>query len=86
MSEALGRLFGMLDGPEALLKPAVVLRLLAHKTLQYTPGPLKGVLAAVLRPWGVGIGADGAAGGVKGVGEGRYREAALAELMGWNTR
>jgi hypothetical protein len=73
----------MLDGPEALLKPAVVLRLLAHKALQYTPGPLRGMLAAVLRPLGFAVAANGAK-AVKGEGQ-LSKEAALAELMGWES-
>jgi hypothetical protein len=73
----------MLDGPEALIKPAVVLRLLAHKALQYTPGPLRGALAAVLRRGGLAVGAD-SPGTVKGEGH-LSKEAALAELMGWKS-
>lgn len=82
---ALYRLFAMLDGPEALLHPAILLTYLGHKLLQHMPGPLR----QLLQPWGVGsrsycVG-SGRGGDCVGRVAGGDREAALAQLMGWNT-
>jgi hypothetical protein len=82
---ALKRLFAMLDGPEALLRPAILLRYLGHKLLQHMPGPVR----QLLKPRGVGGSTGGVGSGNGGGGVGKEgcgdREAALAELMGWNT-
>lgn len=80
------RMFAMIDRPESLFKPSLLLRYLAHKALDLSPGPLRNLLAGVLRPWGIGV--QGGAIGVGcggGVGRSSGKEAALAKLMGWPT-
>lgn len=75
-------MFAMLDPPEAIMKPAVLVRFLAHKALEYTPGPVRGLVAAVLKPWGVRSSPPTAA-AASGEGAVSGKEVALAELMGW---
>lgn len=74
----------MLDGPDSLLHPAILLRYLGHKAVQHMPGPLR----QLLKPWGAGgssncVGSGG--GGDVGRVGGGDREAALVQLMGWDT-
>ena len=77
--EALGRMFGMIDPPDALMRPNILLRVLAYKTLELTPRPLRRLLLAVLGPWGI---QDVEAVQLPQPGS---REAELAGLMGWPT-
>jgi hypothetical protein len=72
-------MFGMIDPPEALMKPNILLRVLAYKALDLTPRPLRKMLLAVLKPCGIRD-LDAAQAVEQGI-----KEAALAELMGWPT-
>lgn len=42
INAGLVRVLGMLDPVEAMMKPTLLLRFLAHKTLQHTPGETGG--------------------------------------------
>jgi hypothetical protein len=59
------------------------IRFLAYKALEYTPGPLRGLLAAVLKPWGIASRAPTPAAAVALGGAPGTKEAELARLMGW---
>jgi hypothetical protein len=72
-------MFGMIDPPEALMRPNILLRVLAFKALDFTPRPLRKLLLAVLKPCGIRD-LDAVL-----VVEPGSKEAALAELMGWPT-
>lgn len=60
-----------------------MLRFLAYKTLEYTPGPLRGALAAVLKPWGIASRAPTPVAAAALSGTPGSKEAELAQLMGW---
>ncbi len=72
----------MLDPVEAMTKPHILLRFLAHKTLEYTPAPLQPLMAAVLQPWGI-VSPKEAAKAAGAAAKPGSKEAALAELFGW---
>jgi hypothetical protein len=59
------------------------IRFLAHKALEYTPGPLRGLLAAMMKPWGIASRAPTPVAAIALNGTPGTKEPELARLMGW---
>jgi hypothetical protein len=66
-----------------LLLFPLFIRFLAYKTLEFTPAPLRGVLTAVLKPWGISSRAPTPAAAAALIGTPGTKEAELARVMGW---
>lgn len=74
VNENLVRFIGGLEPAEVLFKPNILQRFLAFKAAELTPGPLKRLASAAMKPWW---------GGASGKGVQSEKEVALRELMGW---